>query len=387
MPGNSLGLLFRVTTFGESHGPLIGVVIDGVPAGLPLSKDDVWLELKLRRPGQYLTSPRRESDEPDIVSGVFNGRTIGSPVTIIIRNRDVVSQYYEDIRFKPRPLHGDLPAYMKYGVDSWDYRGGGRLSARETAARVAAGAVAKKLLCARGVIVVSYLYSVGDVKLERTPETVDIALRTRLSPVKCPDPDLEQRILSLLREVQESGDSIGGVVETLVFNVPPGLGDPVFDKLKADLAKAILSIPGCLAFELGEGIRMSRMRGSEIDEAIIVRDGVLRWEKNVQGGIIGGLSTGEIIRFRAYFKPTSSIRKPIRTVDLETYRETTITVKGRHDPCIAVRAVPVVEAMTAIILVDHMMRAGYISTDKLTLQELKNIETYWNLYRKYSPKS
>jgi len=385
MPGNSFGLLFRITTFGESHGPAVGVVIDGVPAGLPLSKEDIWLELKLRRPGQYLTSPRQETDEPEIISGVFNGRTTGSPVAIIIRNRDVASSYYEEIRFKPRPLHADLPAYMKYGVDSWDYRGGGRLSARETAARVAAGAIAKKLLCARGVIVVSYLYSIGDIRLERRPQSPEEALRARLSPVKCPDPDLEVKITSFLKEVQESGDSVGGVVETLVFNVPPGLGDPVFDKLKADLAKAMLSIPGCLAFELGDGIELSRKRGSEVDEAIIVRNGVLRWEKNVQGGIIGGLSTGEIIRFRVYFKPTSSIKKPQRTVDLETYRETTIVVKGRHDPCIAIRAVPVVEAMTAIVLVDHMMRTGYISTDKLTLQEVRNIEKYWELYRKYSP--
>ncbi len=387
MPGNSFGLLFRITTFGESHGLAIGVVVDGVPAGLPLSKDDIWLELKLRRPGQYLTSPRRESDEPEIVSGVFNGRTIGTPVTIVIRNRDVVSSYYDDIRFKPRPLHGDLPAYMKYGVDSWDYRGGGRLSARETAARVAAGAIAKKLLCARGVIVVSYLYSVGNLKLRRRPQTIEEALRARLSTIKCPDPDLEREAISLLKDVQESGDSVGGVVETMVFNVPPGLGEPVFDKLKADLAKAMLSIPGCLAFELGEGIELSKMRGSEIDEAIIVKNGVLRWEKNIQGGIIGGLSTGEVIRFRVYFKPTSSIKRPLRTVDLQTYRETTVMVRGRHDPCIAVRAVPVVEAMTAIVLVDHMMRAGYISTDKLTLQEVKNIEKYWNLYRKYSPES
>ncbi len=384
MPGNSFGLLFRITTFGESHGPAIGVVIDGVPAGLPLTSDDIYQELKLRRPGTRFTSPRKEQDIPEILSGVFEGKTTGSPIAIIIRNVDVDSRPYEIIRYRPRPGHADLPYVMKYGWDCWDYRGGGRASARETAARVAAGAVAKKLLCAQGVIVVSYLKCVGDECIDERPENVEDALRARISPLKVPYPEYEQKFEKIIQEVQAAGDSVGGCVETLVFNVPPGLGEPVFDKLKADLAKAMMSIPGSLGVEFGEGITLAKKRGSQVMDELIYDGLRVRWVKNVQGGIIGGLSTGEIIYFRVYFKPTSSIRIPQKTIDLRTLKPTTIQVQGRHDPCIAIRAVPVVEAMTAIVLADHMLRSGYISADRLTLREVRNVENYWNLYKKYS---
>ncbi len=384
MPGNTFGLLFRITTFGESHGPAIGVVIDGVPAGLPLSSEDIYQELRLRRPGGLYTSPRRETDIPEIVSGVFEGKTTGMPIAIVIRNIDVDSRPYEEIRYRPRPGHADLPYIMKYGWDCWDYRGGGRASARETAARVAAGAVAKKLICSYGTIVVSYVKCVGDLCIDERPPDIETALRARISPLKVPYSEYEDKFRKLLEDVAREGDSVGGCVETLVFNVPPGLGEPVFDKLKADLAKAVMSIPGTVGVEFGEGVELSRRKGSEVSDSIVF-DGVrLRWEKNVQGGIVGGLSNGEVIYFRVYFKPTSSIRKPVRTVDLRTLRSVDLSVKGRHDPCIAIRAVPVVEAMTAIVLADHMLRAGYISTDRLTLREVRNIEQYWQLYRKYS---
>ncbi len=383
MPGNTFGHTFRVTTFGESHGPLVGVVIDGVPAGLQISEEDIELELRLRRPGGLYVSRRRELDKPEIVSGIFNGRTTGAPLTIIVRNVDVDSRPYEEIRYKPRPGHADLPYVMKYGLDSWDYRGGGRASARETVSRVAAGAVAKKLLMALGVVVASHVVRVGPVELGRRAG-LDEALRAHLSPVRVCCREFEEEVMKVLEQAIREGDSWGGVVETVTSEVPPGLGEPVFDKLKADLAKAVMSIPGSVGVEFGEGLRLSSMRGSEASDEIVVKEcGRLGWRRNVQGGIVGGLSTGEPIVFRTYFKPTSSIRKPVRTVDLRTLRETEISVVGRHDPCIAIRAAPVVEAMTAVVLVDHALRAGLIDPVKLSPDEVRRIEERWSEYVKF----
>jgi len=386
MAGNSFGTLFKITIFGESHGKAIGVVVDGVPAGLPISSEDIYQELILRRPGHRYATSRREVDYPEIISGVFNGRTTGSPIAIIIENRDVDSRPYEELKYTPRPGHADLQMIRKYGFDSWDYRGGGHVSGRETAARVAAGAIAKKLLCSLGIIVVAYLRSIGKIKLDRDPVDMYEALRARLSPVKCFDDKFEKNVIEILEYVKKNRDSVGGCVEVVAYNVPPGLGDPIFDKLKADLAKAFMSIPGSVAVEFGYGIKLSEMFGSDANDALVIRDGLVRYERNVQGGIVGGISTGEPIIARVYFKPTSSICREIRTVDLRSMKEVTIKVVGRHDPCIAIRAVPVVEAMMAIVLVDHAMRCGYISTDKLTLEEVKNIEMWWRVYKDYSLK-
>ena len=315
-----------------------------------------------------------------IVSGVFNGRTTGMPITILIKNVDVDSTPYEEIKYKPRPGHADLPMIMKYGFDSWDYRGGGRLSGRETAARVAAGAIAKKLLCALDIFVISYIVKIGKIEVCKKP-SFEEAICARKSPVKTFCKEFEQKIIEYLKEVIEEGDSIGGVVETMVINVPPGLGEPVFDKLKADLAKAIMSIPGTVGIEFGEGYKLSEMKGSEANDELIIKEfGKIGWKRNVQGGIVGGLSTGEPIIFRTYFKPTSSIKKPIKTIDLRTLKETELVVKGRHDPCIAIRAVPVVEAMTAIVILDHVLRAGYLDPIKLQPEQVRKIEENWKLY-------
>ncbi len=387
MAGNSFGLLFRITTFGESHGRAVGVVVDGVPAGLPLSEDDIYMELLLRRPGHRFSTPRREIDYPEIVSGVFNGVTSGGPVTILVWNRDVDSSPYEELKYTPRPGHADLQMIRKYGFDAWDYRGGGRASGRETVARVAAGAIAKKLLCSLGIVIIGFLRSIGKLRIERECLDIEKLMRARLSPVKTYDKDFEDKAMRLIEDVRKRGDSVGGCVEVIAFNVPPGIGEPVFDKLKADIAKAMMSIPGTIGIEFGYGIRLSELLGSEANDALIVQDGQVRYLKNVQGGIVGGLSTGEPIIVRVYFKPTSSIASGVLTVDLRSLKETRVSVRGRHDPCIAVRAVPVVEAMLAIVLVDHAMRCGLISTDRLTLREVRMIEENWKLYRKYGPQT
>lgn len=379
MPGNSFGELFRITTFGESHGPEVGVVIDGVPAGLYLSKDDIQFELLFRRPGRQYVTGRREKDEPEIVSGIYNGRTTGAPITIIVKNTDVISSLYEEIRYKPRPGHADLPYIMKYGYENWDYRGGGRASARETVSRVAAGAIAKKLLMLTNTVIAGHLKSLGPIELNEDV-TFDEILCSKYSPVRASKKWLEEKFEELIKQATVEGDSWGGIAEIVVKNPPSGLGEPVFDKLKADLAKAILSIPAVTGFEYGLGFKAGKMRGSEANDEIIVKDGRLRWKNNTSGGILGGLSNGEDIVLRCAFKPTSSIRKPQKTVDLRTYEETTISVIGRHDPAVAIRGVSVAEAMVALVLVDHAMRADYIPTVKLTEEQAKVIEERWRRY-------
>jgi len=379
VPGSTFGYMFRITTFGESHGPAVGVVIDGCPAGLPLSEEDIERELRLRRPGGLYVSPRREVDKVEILSGIFNGRTTGQPIALIIRNVDVDSRPYEELKYTPRPGHADLPYIMKYGFENWDYRGGGRASARETAARVAAAAVAKKLLCCLGILITTHVVKVGPLELD-SDVTFEEALRARKSPLKICRETFEEKVMKLLEEVVREGDSLGGAVETIVINVPPGLGEPVFDKLKADIAKAVMSIPGTVGVEFGMGYRLSSMRGSEANDSIIIKNGRLGWERNVQGGIVGGLSNGEPIIVRTYFKPTSSIRKPQKTVDLRTMKTVEISIKGRHDPCIAIRGSIVVDAMVTLVLTDHALRAGYVNPVKLSSKDIENIEKYWKIY-------
>ncbi len=379
MPGNSLGKIYRLTTFGESHGPSVGVVIDGVPAGLSLSVDDIRFELEFRRPGRLYVSGRREKDEPEILSGIFNGRTTGAPIAVIVKNSDVISSLYEEIRYKPRPGHADLPYIMKYGYENWDYRGGGRASARETVSRVIAGAIAKKLLMLTDTWIAGHLKSLGPEELNEQI-SFDEALCSKYSPVRAGKKDLEAKYEDLIRKATQDGDSYGGIAEVIIRNPPIGLGEPVFDKLKADLAKAIMSIPAVVGFEYGLGFKMAKMKGSEANDEIIRKDNRLGWRYNNAGGILGGLTNGEDIILRCAFKPTSSIRKPQKTVDLRNLEETTISVIGRHDPAVAIRGVTVVEAMVAIVLADHALRAGVIPTVRLSEEQAKIIEERWRRY-------
>ncbi|MCI2413812.1 MAG: chorismate synthase [Candidatus Aramenus sp.] len=380
MPGNSFGKLFRVTTFGESHGPAVGAVIDGVPAGLPLGKEDIEFELSFRRPGRFLVSGRREKDEPEILSGIFEGRTTGAPIAVIVRNTDVISSLYEEIRHKPRPGHADLPFIVRYGYENWDYRGGGRSSARETVGRVIASAIAKKLLMLTDTIVAGHLRSIGDVELNEEP-TFEEVLCSKYSPVRAAKKSLEEKFTELVMRAHQSGDSYGGVAEVVVKNPPAGLGEPVFDKIKADLAKAIMSIPAAVGFEYGLGFKLARMRGSEANDEIVLKEGKLGWKRNVAGGILGGITNGEPIVVRCAFKPTSSIRIPQKTVDLNTMEEAEISVKGRHDPVVAIRGVAVVEAMVSLVLVDHAIRSGVIPPVKLGKEQAKVIQERWERYK------
>jgi chorismate synthase len=381
MPGNSFGKIFRITTFGESHGSAIGVIIDGVPAGLPLSEEDINFELQFRKPGSLYTSPRKEEDIAKILSGVFNGRTIGAPITIVVENRDVVSEHYEELKFTPRPNHADMAYISKYGFENWDYRGGGRASGRETVARVAAGAVAKKLLMLIGTQVAACVESMGEEVVSNSISFED-ALASRCLTTRACKKEYDSRFRALLDHVIEEGDSVGAIVRVIGIGIPRGLGEPVFDKIKADLAKAMLSIPGVIGFEIGLGFKAALERGSKLMDELIVRNGEIHWKYNFYGGVLGGITIGEPLLFRVAFKPTSSIRKPMKTIDLRTLKEVEIVVRGRHDPCIGIRGAAVVEAMTAIVLVDHAMRAGLISTVRISQRDVEAINEGWERYKR-----
>ncbi|AAK40644.1 chorismate synthase [Saccharolobus solfataricus] len=381
MPGNSFGKLFRITTFGESHGPAVGVVIDGVPAGLPLTVEDIKFELEFRRPGRLYVSGRREKDEPEILSGIFNNRTTGSPIAVIVRNTDVISSFYDEIKYKPRPGHADLPFIMKYGYENWDYRGGGRASARETVSRVIAGAVAKKLLMLTDTWIAGHLRSLGPEELSEEV-TFEEVLCSKYSPVRASKKDLEEKYEALIKKATQEGDSYGGIAEVIAKNPPIGLGEPVFDKMKAELAKAIMSIPAVMGFEYGLGFIASKMKGSEANDEIIRKNNRIGWKYNYAGGILGGLTNGEDLIVRCAFKPTSSIRKPQKTIDLRNLEESYISVIGRHDPAVAIRGVTVVESMVALTIVDHAMRAGAIPLVKLTEDQANTIQQRWERYVK-----
>ncbi len=381
MPGNSFGKMFRIMTFGESHGVAVGVVIDGVPAGLPISPSDIEYELGFRRPGSIYTSQRAESDRVEILSGVFNGRSTGMPIAVIVRNVDVDSSYYEEIRYTPRPGHADLPYILRYGLENWDYRGGGRASGRETVARVVASAIAKKLLLLLDTWIAGCIRSLGTIVIG-SETNFENALRSRCSPVRPCDASYDKAFRDLIERVARSGDSIGAVVEVIVKNPPVGIGEPVFDKIKADLAKAVMSIPGVVGFEIGLGFEYARRFGSEVMDEIIVKDGRVRWRYNYAGGILGGITTGEPIVFRCAFKPTSSINsRPYKTIDIRTMERKEIVIRGRYDPCIAIRGVSVVESMTAIVLVDHAIRSGLIPPVRLSERDVSIIEDRWRRYR------
>jgi len=357
MASNWFGNLFRITTWGESHGPAIGVVIDGCPAGLELCEKDVHQELLKRSPGfRAFTSERRERDQPQILSGVFEGKTTGTPISILIANEDANSTPYEKIKQLYRPGHAQFTYLQKYGI--YDHRGGGRASARETACRVAAGAVAKKLLSHFGIEVLAYLKKVSE--WEASVKTGDRALlksKIEESPIFCPDEAIQVSILSLLEEIKQEGDSIGAVVEFLAFDVPVGFGDPVYEKLEANLAKAMLSLPASKGFEIGEGFHVAELRGSNHNDLFKrEKEERVTFDSNHAGGILGGISTGMPIVGRVAFKPTSSIKKVQSTVGLDGESALFQLPEGsRHDPCVGIRAVPIVEAMVALVLADFLL--------------------------------
>ncbi len=351
-----IGRLFRVSIFGESHGKGIGALIEGCPPGIPLSEDYVAEELSRRRPGNPLTSPRREEDWPEILSGVFRGRTTGGPILIFIRNRDVDSSFYEEIRNKPRPGHADYVARVKYWGFN-DYRGGGHISGRLTAGVVAAGAVAKRLLDMFGIRVYSYVTQIGNVSADIEPvDGEEFRKMIYSSPVRCPSPSVAEEMVKELRKAMAEGDSLGGVVTATVFNLPIGLGEPPMDGLDSDLAKVLISIPGAKGVEFGKGFGLAGMRGSEAIDPWVLNDGRVTAASNNMGGVNGGISNGMPLLVKVAFKPTSTIMRKVPTVDLEAMRETIIKGRGRHDPCIAIRAVPVVEAYVSIVVADHLLR-------------------------------
>lgn len=363
MTGNTFGNTFRITTFGESHGSGLGVVIDGCPAGLPLSEADVQAELDRRRPGQSeVTTKRKEADKVEILSGVFEGLTTGTPIAMIVRNQDANSSAYERIKDLARPGHADFGYIARYGLR--DYRGGGRSSGRETLSRVAAGAVAKKLLAVYGVHVYAHTVAIGGV--EAKPATVEeILAHAGANPVRCADPVAAEAMLKAVEAARQSGDSIGGMVEVVATGVPAGVGSPVFDKLDACLAYALMGIGGVKAVEIGAGLAAAGMRGSEMNDEFCSEGGAVETKTNRCGGILGGISTGMPVVCRAAIKPTPSISRPQRTVHLGTGEEAVIEITGRHDPSIVPRAVPVAEAMVALVIADQMISGGFINPVRL----------------------
>ncbi|MDJ1184488.1 chorismate synthase [Roseofilum casamattae] len=353
--GNTFGHLFRITTFGESHGGGVGVIVDGCPPRVPISAEEIQVELDRRRPGQSkITTPRKETDTCEIISGVFEGKTLGTPITILVRNKDTRPQDYDEMAQKYRPSHADATYDAKYGIRNW--QGGGRSSARETIGRVAAGAIAKKILkLAAGVDIVGYVKRIKTLEAIIDPETVTLE-QVESNIVRCPDLDACEKMIELIEDIKRQGDSIGGVVECVARNVPKGLGMPVFDKLEADLAKGVMSLPASKGFEIGSGFAGTTLTGSEHnDEFAIAEDGEVRTLTNRSGGIQGGIANGEAIVLRVAFKPTATIRKEQRTVTRDG-EETVLAAKGRHDPCVLPRAVPMVEAMVALVLCDHLLR-------------------------------
>ncbi len=350
--------VLRVSLFGESHGPAVGVVLKGVPPGVPIDVDTINRALERRRPGGRLASPRKEPDRAEILSGVFRGRTTGGPLAIVVRNRDVDSSFYERIKYTPRPGHGDLVAWYRYGGYQ-DYRGGGHFSGRRTVGLVAAGAVAARIIeLESGTRVYGYVKSIGGVEATVKPEdTEEFRRAIDEDPLKCPDPDASERMARLVEEARESGDSLGSVVESVAFNVPPGLGDPPHWGIDASLGGSLFSIPAAKAVEIGLGLGFAGAKGSEVVDEIRGGSGSPRIVGNRAGGINAGITNGMPIIVRVAFKPPSSIRKRVRTVDLRTLDDVELAGGGRHDPVIGPRAAPVVESVMALVIADHMLYA------------------------------
>lgn len=357
MAGNTFGVLFRVTTWGESHGRAIGAIVDGCPPGIALDEEDIQVELDRRRPGtDGLTSPRREADRVSILSGTFDGKTTGTPLALIIENRDADSRAYDDLRDVFRPGHGDYPYLRKYGLR--DHRGGGRASGRETAARVAAGAVAKKVIAGAGMDVLAYTTALGGIGIDTARFAPGEVLRSAVdgSALRCPDGEAARRMEEQLAEARRCGDSLGGVVEVCVRGCPPGLGEPVFEKLDGELARALMGIGTVKGVEIGAGFRAADMWGSEANDSM----GPQGFLTNHAGGILAGIATGAAIVLRVACKPIPSIAIPQETMDVRG-RPARLTIAGRHDVCVIPRIIPVCEAMVSLVLADHLLRQKAIA--------------------------
>jgi len=357
--GNTFGHLFRITTYGESHGGGVGVIIDGCPPRIEISEAEIQVDLDRRKPGQSkITTPRKEEDKCEILAGVFEGKTLGTPISILVRNKDARSQDYSEMSEKFRPSHADATYQAKYGIRNW--QGGGRSSARETIGRVAAGSIAKKILHqVAGVEIIAYVRRIQNLEAIIDSDTVTLE-QVESNIVRCPDSEMAEKMISAIELVRREGNSIGGIIECVARHVPVGLGSPVFDKLEADLAKAIMSLPATKGFEIGSGFEGTRLTGREHNDEFY-RDGDrTRTITNRSGGIQGGISNGENIIIRAAFKPTATIMQEQKTVDIYG-EETTLIARGRHDPCVLPRAVPMVEAMVALVLCDHLLRQKAIS--------------------------
>jgi chorismate synthase len=351
---NTFGHLFRITTWGESHGGGVGVVVDGCPPRLKLTEADIQPDLDRRRPGQSkIVTPRKETDTVQILSGTFEGETLGTPISLWVKNEDQRPEAYSEMATKFRPSHADYTYFAKFGIRAWP--GGGRTSARETIGRVAAGAIAKKILRERfGVEVLAYVKQVQKLVAEVDPERVK-ARQIEANIVRCPDAPMAEKMIRLIEKMRRAGDSVGGIVEGVARGVPPGWGEPVFDRLEADLAKAMLSLPASKGFDIGSGFGGITLTGLQHNDAFRMKDGKVRTVTNRSGGIQGGISNGETIYLRVAFKPVATVMHEQDTVDVQ-FQNTTLKGRGRHDPCVLPRAVPMVEAMTALVLVDHALR-------------------------------
>jgi chorismate synthase len=351
---NTFGQLFRITTWGESHGGGVGVVVDGCLPRLKLTEADIQPDLDRRRPGQSkIVTPRKESDTVQILSGTFEGKTLGTPISMWVKNEDARPEAYTEMKTKFRPSHADYTYFAKFGIRAWP--GGGRTSARETVGRVAAGAIAKKILSERfGVEVLSYVKQVQRIIADVDPEKVKLK-DIESNIIRCPDQATAEKMIRLVEKMRRAGDSVGGIIEGVARGVPPGWGEPVFDRLEADLAKAMLSLPATKAFEIGSGFGGILLTGREHNDLFRMRGGKVHTTTNRSGGIQGGISNGETIFFRVAFKPTATVMHEQDTVS-EDFKNTTLKGRGRHDPCVLPRAVPMVEAMTALVLVDHALR-------------------------------
>lgn len=351
---STFGTLFRISTWGESHGGGVGVVVDGCPARLAISEEEIQFELDRRRPAQSaIVSQRKESDRVRILSGIMDGLTLGTPICMMVENEDARSRDYDEMRDKYRPSHADFAYDQKYGIRAW--QGGGRASARETVGRVAAGAIAKKLLAACGVEVLGWVRQVHDIVAEVDEAAVTLA-QVEATPIRCPNPEAAAEMIAHIEAIRKAGDSVGGIVECVARGVPAGWGEPVFDKLEADLAKAVMSLPACKGFEVGSGFGGIALTGREHnDEFFATKEKAVFTPTNRSGGIQGGISNGMPITMRCAFKPTATVMHPQHTVTVD-HENTEISGKGRHDPCVLPRAVPMVEAMVALVLADHALR-------------------------------
>jgi chorismate synthase len=361
MSGNIFGSNFVIVPFGESHGKCIGVVIDGCPAGLKLDMDLIQKELNRRRPGQNkISTPRTEEDRFEILSGTFNSYTTGAPIAMIVENKDTDSSKYEKVKNTPRPGHADFTAWHKYGGFQ-DYRGGGRFSGRTTISFVLAGAVAKQLLKKLLQIeILAHTVAIGGIKVERAVSVEEIKKNADNNPVRCADPKIVEKMIKRIEEVQRDGDSVGGIIEAICINIPIGLGEPLFRNIESELSKLLFAIPAVKGVEFGSGFKAAELLGSQNNDKFIIESNKIKTDTNNAGGILGGISTGMPIICRVAIKPTASIAQPQKTVNLQSMTPTEIAVEGRHDPVIVPRAVPVVEAALAIVLVDFAIQRGLV---------------------------